>query len=187
MTTTAALASHWWMMAARGALAIAFGVSILAAPNVTLPLIVGLFGCYAILDGAWAVLTGLRVSRPWLDAWPVILEGIASLGLGTIALCWPFVSVRFILFLAAWGLVTGLLEVVTAWRLPREVPAHWLQATAGASSIFLAVAILMVRHADVDLVGHAIAMYGLVFGAALMLAAFRFQQTRRHRAPARAL
>jgi hypothetical protein len=99
----ASLVRNWWMMAIRGALAIAFGVSIVVWPSATVSLVVLLFSVYAILDGAWTIGAGTRASTRVFDAWPVLLEGAVSVGLGLVALAWPFVPRQFVHVLAAWG------------------------------------------------------------------------------------
>ena len=170
----ASLVHNWWMMAIRGVLAIAFGVSIVVWPHVTLSIAVLLFGVYAILDGVWTIGAGIRASTRVLDAWPVLLEGAVSAGLGLLALAWPFVPRRFVYVLAAWGLITGVLELVAALRLPRKRAGYWLLATAGVSSLFLAVLILLLPHADDNLVMRVMAAYALVFGVVLLFAAVFF-------------
>lgn len=165
---------NWWMMAIRGVLAMAFGVSILVWPNVTLSIVVMLFGLYALLDGVWTIAAGTRASTRVFDAWPVLLEGVVSVALGLLALAWPWVPRRYVYVLAAWGLITGVLELVAALRLPREGAGHWLLGTAGVSSLFLAILILLLPYAVDDFVVRVIAVYAQVFGAVLLLAAIFF-------------
>jgi len=169
-----ALVRNWWMMVVRGGLAAAFGLCILGWPNVTLWLIVVLFGFYAIVDGLWAIAAGLRASRPRFAAWPVMLEGAVSVVLGLIALGWPFVSREFVYVLVGWGLLTGVLEIIGAARLPREAAGHWFLATGGASSLFLALLVFSLPHASLDVVATIIGAYAIVFGVAVLLAAVRF-------------
>lgn len=169
-----ALVRNWWMIVVRGALAAAFGLSILLPHNVTLPLIVLLFGVYAIVDGLWAIAAGLRASRPRFAAWPVVLEGAVSVALGLIAVGRPSVSREFLYVLVGWGLFTGVLEVIGAVRLPREAAGHWFLATGGASSLFLAVLIFSLPHASLDVVATILGGCAIVFGVAMLLAAVRF-------------
>ena len=178
------LVHNWWMMAIRGVLAIAFGVSIVVWPNVTLSIAVLLFGVYAILDGVWTIGAGTRASTRVLDAWPVLLEGAVSVALGLLTLAWPFVPRQFVYVLAAWGLFTGVLELVAAIRLPRERAGYWLLGTAGVSSLFLAFLILLLTHADDTLVMRVMAAYAQVFGVVLLFAAIFFpREVRQANAP----
>jgi uncharacterized membrane protein HdeD (DUF308 family) len=169
-----ALVRNWWMMAIRGGLAIVFGLAIVLWPGVTLSAVVGLFGLYAILDGAWTVAAGVRASTRILDAWPVVLEGVVGVALGAVALAWPLVPRQFVYVLAAWGLGTGVLEILAALALPDRRAGFWLLVTGGLSSLFLASLILLLPHADVDLFVRLISAYAQVFGIVMLVAAIRF-------------
>ncbi len=173
----AALVRNWWMMAIRGGVAIAFGLSLLLWPNVTLGRAVVLFGIYALVDGVWAVAAALRASRWLLEGWPVGLEGLVSIVLGGLALSWPFVPSTFQHLIAAWGILTGVLEILAATSLPAEAAGHWLIGTGGVSSLFLAVIILILPHADTARAFQAIGVYALVFGVAVSWAALRFRES----------
>ena len=168
------LMRNWWMIAIRGVLAIGFGLAVLLWPRVTLPTVTVLFGFYALLDGGWTIAAARRASEKLLEAWPVVLEGAVSIGLGLLALFFPFVSRQFIYALAFWGVITGVLELIAAISLPREGAGHWMLGTAGASSLFLALLIVLLGHADTDFVVRVIATYAQVFGTVLLFAALLF-------------
>jgi hypothetical protein len=70
--------------------------------------------------------------------------------------------------------ITGVLELIAAICLPREGAGHWMLGSAGASSLFLALMILLLGHADTDLVVRVIATYAQVFGTVLLFAALLF-------------
>ena len=169
----AALVHNWWMMAVRGGLAIAFGLAVLLWPHVTLAVVVVLFGAYAILDGLWSLAAATRAAGP-LGAWPVALEGAVSVALGGVALLMPWVPRDLVYLIAVWGVLTGALELLTAAGLPRNTVGYWLLATGGVSSLFLAVLVLLVPHADTDVVVRVIAAYAEVFGVVVLLASVHF-------------
>lgn len=170
-----ALVRNWWMVAIRGGLAMLFGASILLWPNSTLSSIVLLFGVYAVLDGVWALSSAHRASQRLLDAWPVALEGAVSLALGLLALGWPFISRELIYLIAGWGIATGIFELLSARNLPSSTAGHWLLGTGGACSLFLAVLVLILPHATLRPVVLVLGNYALLFGALMLLAAFRFR------------
>lgn len=170
------LGQNWWMIAARGALAILFGVLLLLRPATSLNLLVALFGVYALLDGGWAIASALWVARQPFAAWPVLFEGAVSVALGAVALGWPLVPRELVLAVAAWGLLTGALEIVAAVRLPRAGAGYWLLATGGVFSLFLAVVILMLPHAGQPSVVSTLGIYALAFGILLGAAAFSLRQ-----------
>lgn len=172
-----ALVRNWWMVAIRGLLAVVFGLALFLWPGVNLSIVVVLFGVYAVLDGAWALASAIRVAR-YVDSWPVAVEGLASIVLGAVALDLPFVSRQLIYVVVIWGVVTGTLEIITALGLPRETAARSLWATGGVASLFLAGLVLMLPHAGgggvIDLIG----AYALVFGVVVSVAAMRFRAMR---------
>jgi len=177
--TINSLVRNWWMIAIRGFLAITFGITIYVWPNVTLSIIVAVFGIYAIADGAWAVASGVYASARVIDTWPIWLEGVVSVALGLVALLYPFVPRELLWELAAWGIVTGALEMILAFGVPRTRPAHILLITGAVSSAFLAVLLVMLPHAGETMMAPIIIAYTQVFGVALVLAAADF--ARQHR------
>jgi uncharacterized membrane protein HdeD (DUF308 family) len=170
-----ALSRNWWMVATRGGLAGLFGLAILLWTRISLGWVVVLFGGYALLDGVCALVSAWRASERPLEAWPVTLEGLVSIFFGGLALVWPFVPPRVVHVMAWWGLATGVLELITASRLPRTRKSHWFFALGGISSLFLAVLLFALHHADVVRVAWGIGVYALVFGLSLALAAFRLR------------
>jgi uncharacterized membrane protein HdeD (DUF308 family) len=185
--TMASLVRNWWMMATRGAFAMAFGGVLSLWPNPTLPLVVLLFAVYAMVDGAWAIGAATWASERGrrFETWPVALEGLASLVLGAVALLWPFVPREFIYVVAIWGIVTGALELLTALAVPRHRATHWLMGTSAICSLFLAVLVMLVPLADAASIVYLIAAYAIVFGVLTMSAAVRFRDTHVQGAAAR--
>lgn len=173
----AALVRNWWMMAARGVFAMAFGAVLSLWPSVTLPVVVVLFAAYAVLDGAWAIGAAVWAAergRRW-DAWPVALEGLTSLAIGGVALVSPSVPRQLIHVVAFWGLVTGGLELLTALAVPRHRALHWIMGTAAAASLFLAALVMLVPLADAASGVALIAAYAIISGVLMISAAVRFR------------
>jgi uncharacterized membrane protein HdeD (DUF308 family) len=164
----ATLGRNWWMIGARGALAIAFGVLLLLRPGTPLDRVVSLFGLYATLDGVWTMAAALWVVRTALIAWPVLLEGAVSFAIGVLAQGWPLVPREQISAIATWAVLTGVLEIMAGVSLPRRGPKHWLLAIAGGFSIFLAALVLMLPYDSQPHVVGALGAYGLAFGIALL-------------------
>ena len=173
------LLRYWWMMTARGVLALAFGAAVLTWPGLDLGALVVVFGCYAVVDGAWALAAALRASARSLDAWPVGLEGIVSVLLGALAVTSPFMPAATIRLIAVWGLATGVLELVAAWQISRQSAGHWLLGTGGVSSLFLAAFLIALPHAGRVPVARALGVYASVFGVIVLAATLRFRATLR--------
>ena len=175
------LVKNWWMMAGRGILAVLFGTVILLWRIPVFDAVIVSFGTYAIADGILAIASALRAARPRAAGWPIALEGIVSVVLGVLALTWPFFPPGVLMVLVAWGLLTGIFELVAAMRLPRGLAAHWLVGTGGASSLFLALMVLALPKVGSESVALGLGVYAIVFGIVILLAAFRFRVAHRSR------
>jgi uncharacterized membrane protein HdeD (DUF308 family) len=175
------LGANWWMVGARGLLAILFGLAVLLRPGLSFNLLIATFGVYALLDGAWAVASALWISRISFAMWPVLFEGAVSLGVGWLALGWPLVPRDAVRAIAIWGLLTGVLELIAAARLPRASAGSWLLLTGGVFSLFLAALILMLPHAVEPSVARAVGVYALFFGGLLAAAAVSLRKVLRAR------
>ena len=109
-----ALARNWWMMVVRGGLALVFGLVLLLSPRMTIDRLLLVFGAYALLDGIWAIVAARRASPNLLGAWPIALGGAVSVGIGLMAIGWPFLPQRVVQLIILWGLVVGGLEIFAA-------------------------------------------------------------------------
>ena len=170
------LVKNWGMMAGRGVLAVLFGAAIVLWRVPVFTAVIFSFGTYVIADGILAIASALRAARPRTAGWPIALEGVVSVLLGAVALNWPLFPHRVVNVLIVWGLLTGILEIIAAVRLPRDLAAHWLIATGGASSIFLALVVLALPHLGSDRVALGLAAYAIVFGIVIFLASLRFRR-----------
>jgi len=114
------------MMAGRGVLAVLFGAAIALWRIPVFDAVVVSFGTYAIADGLLAIASVLRAARPRTTGWPIALEGIVSIVLGGLVFVWPFFPRRAIGVLIAWGVLTGICEIVAAvqWQADHfeEIP-----------------------------------------------------------------
>jgi len=170
------LVTNWAMLSARGGLALLFGLAVLIRRQPTLGELVVLFAAYAVLDGVCALAWAFRATTVRFEWWPVALEAAVSIVLGVLALAWPFVPHRTIEVIAGWGIITGILEILVAARLPRDLAGHWLLGTGGGASIFLGLLVWLLSHADVIAVARAIGLYALLFGVLVSLAAIRLRR-----------
>jgi uncharacterized membrane protein HdeD (DUF308 family) len=164
------LTRHWWAVALRGALAVAFGVVAWIWPDITLHALVLLFGFYALVDGLLALAALLlggslvRERRGWL-----IVEGIAGIAAGVIAFVWPGITALVLLYLiAVWAIATGILEIAVAVWLRRELRGEWLLALGGVVSVVFGVFLIVRPGEGAIAVIWAIGVFAIVFGVALI-------------------
>jgi uncharacterized membrane protein HdeD (DUF308 family) len=171
------LAQNWWAVALRGAFGILFGVLALAMPGVTLAALILLFGIYAVADGIFAIISGVRAARRH-ERWGVlIVEGIASIIAGLIAVFLPDAAAfAFVFLFALWAVITGVIEIVAAIRLRREIEGEWLLGLAGVLSLLLGL--YVAAFPGLGLLGliWTVGVYAIVFGVALLVLAFRLRR-----------
>jgi len=156
-------------LAVRGIIALLFGVIALMLPGSAFWALVIAFGAYALADGVSALITALkrrnRDGRGWLA-----IEGIAGIVARVLTFLWPITTaVVLIAFVSAWALITGVLKIVLAIRLRREIRGEWLLALTGAASILLAALIIAAPLTATLALIWALGIYAIVMGG-LMIA-----------------
>lgn len=174
------LARNWWALALRGVFAIIFGVIALINPGLTLYALVILFGAYSLVDGVFGVAAAVRAAETHNRWGWLLVEGIAGILTGIIAFVWTGITAIVLLYLiAAWAIVTGVLELLAGFRLRGHLANEWLLLLSGAASIIFG-AILIARPAAGALaLLWVIGVYALIFGVLVLFLAFRL---RRHAA-----
>ncbi|PWC78734.1 hypothetical protein TSH64_32025 [Azospirillum sp. TSH64] len=173
------LARNWWALALRGAAAILLGVLALLMPGVTVATLALTFSAYLLLDGVFAILAGLRASRHHERSLPFILEGAVSLIAGIVAALWPAASLFALVFLiAAWSVVTGLAEVMSAWRMERT-HGKWAWGVAGALSILFGLSMWILPALGLLALAWGVAAYLIAFGLLALVTAVRLRHCHR--------
>jgi uncharacterized membrane protein HdeD (DUF308 family) len=137
------LARIWWAFLLRGILGIAFGVIVLLVPGIGLIAVLALFAAWAIIGGATQLISALR-QRGQPNWWVGILEGLAGIAAGVIAFVWPAITAIALLFLvAAWAIVTGVLQIWMAIRMREQIRGELLLGLAGAVSVIFGVVLIL--------------------------------------------
>jgi len=170
----AILTRGWWRLLVRGLVAIAFGVFTWLRPGLSLAALVLVFGIYCTADGIlgiWTAIAGRNDNDYW---WVLLLAGIVGVGVGAVTFAAPgLTAVALLVYIAAWALVKGVLEIAAAIRLRKEIQGEWLLVVGGAASVAFGALLLARPGAGVLAVLWLIAAYAVVFGVLLVLLAFR--------------
>ena len=167
-------AGHWWALALRGGIAILFGLAALLRPGIALAALILLFGAYALVDGIFAIVGVFRGTRSGTPRWLLLLEGVVSILAGIIALVFPGLTAVALLYLvAAWAVVTGLVQVFTAIRLRQEIQGEWALIIGGILSVLFGVLLAILPGVGILSLIWLIGIYAVVFGVLMLIAAFR--------------
>jgi uncharacterized membrane protein HdeD (DUF308 family) len=166
------LAGNWWALLLRGIAAVLFGLAALFWPGLTLYVLVLFFGAYVLVDGVLAIVAGIRGSggRRWL----LLAEGALGVLAGLVAFFYPGITALVLLYVIAfWAIFTGILRVVTAISLRRELENEWLMVLSGVLSVLFGVILAALPGVGLLSLVWLVGIYAIVFGVALMILGFR--------------
>jgi uncharacterized membrane protein HdeD (DUF308 family) len=175
MNATAQVASrHWWLLLIRGILAILFGIIALAAPGIALLAFIYVFAAYAILDGITAIVVSFREQSFLRTWWVLLLEGLVGIIFGILAFAWPGETALVLLFLVAiWALVTGVMEIGSAFIVPGSAGQRWGLGLAGLLSIIFGIILIVHPGGGLLAILWLVGIYAIVFGVSLIIYAFQ--------------
>lgn len=167
---------NWWTVGLRGVAAILFGVAALVWPGLTLQVLVLLFGAFAMVDGAFTLFWAIDSREHNKRWWAMALGGLSGIVLGVLTFLWPAVTGLVLLyFIAAWAIVTGVLEIVAAIELRRLITGEWAMVLGGILSIAFGVMMAVFPGAGAVGLVWAIGIYAIAFGILLLVLAFRLR------------
>ncbi|MGE0405020.1 MAG: HdeD family acid-resistance protein [Candidatus Korobacteraceae bacterium] len=171
------LAGNWWLVTLRGLLSILFGVIVLAVPTTAITVLVLVFGVYALVNGALALLSAVRTGREPGRWTPGLWEGAISMLAGVFAIVSPGLTVlALVLLVAAWAVVTGAFGVFAAIRLRKTVRGEWLLALAAVASMVFGIALWWAPVFGAIVLVSWIGAYSIVLGALQLALAFRLRR-----------
>jgi uncharacterized membrane protein HdeD (DUF308 family) len=146
------------------------------APAISLAAVVLLWGAYAFADGVLALVSAIRRRGESDRWWLFLVEGLVGIAAGVLTLIWPGITAIALLYLiAAWALVTGVLEIAAAIRLGKVIAHEWLLGLSGIASLGFGILLVLFPGAGALAVVLWIGAYTLVFGALLIALAFRLR------------
>jgi uncharacterized membrane protein HdeD (DUF308 family) len=162
----------------RGLLAIVVGVVAVAWPGITVGAFVILFAVYAFLAAGTEAARAFGSDR----AGPVagyLLLALLSVAAGLVALAWPGITALVLtIWVAAWALVTGIVEVALAFRRGETAGERAMYGLGGLVSVALGVVLAIRPDIGALTLATVFGLFAIVYGVTtLVLAA----QTRRLR------
>ena len=184
-------AHNWGWFMVRGILGILLGIGAVVFPLSAVFAFTMLFAIYCFIDGIASLVAGLRGAHAPGHRWgAMVFSGIIGIVIGILFLVMPLIAAvtyafLAVVMLAAWSIITGVLEIVAAIRLRREMDGEWLLGLSGLISLLLGIAILalVIPYPAATILSAAwlIAIYAFASGIVLIAQALRL----RNRAPAR--
>lgn len=170
---------HWWQIALRGLIALTFGILVLAWPGVSLFVFAIIFGAFVFVDGIFTLVAAVKYKagagrRTWL-----FIRGIAGIVVGIITFFWPAITaLALVILIAAWALVTGVMELVFAFRANQNSAIRWMFAISGILSLILGILMLARPIAGMLVIVWIIGGYAVIAGILLIILGFRLRSVK---------
>jgi uncharacterized membrane protein HdeD (DUF308 family) len=106
------------------------------------------------------------------------LEGVAGIIAGVLAFILPGVTALVLLYLIAfWAIMTGIIEIIGAFYLRKEMDNEFWLGLAGVISVIFGVALVINPGSGALALIWVIGAYAIGFGMLLILLAFRVKNT----------
>jgi uncharacterized membrane protein HdeD (DUF308 family) len=143
-------------------------------PGITVAVLVTIFGLYAIIDGVTNLMYGFSQARG--RSWAQVVQGIVGIGAGVLTFFWPGVTALvLVLFIGAWAIVTGVLELVAAVRLRKAIKGEWLLALSGIMSMIFGGLVFASPAAGAVGIAWILGIYAAAAGIVLVMLGVRLR------------
>ena len=173
------LAGNWWSFVLRGIAGILFGLMLFIWPALGLLTLIFLFGFFAIADGIFNIIaafrrTGAAAQRPpW---WALLISGIFSLIAGLIAIFVPGITaIALVYLMAGWAFATGVMSIIAAIRLRKQIQGEWILALIGLLSVVFGVLLAIFPGAGALGMVLWIGAYSIVSGILMLVLGFKLR------------
>jgi uncharacterized membrane protein HdeD (DUF308 family) len=168
--------TNWWAMLIRGIVAVLLGLMVFFRHGIKFNTLVLVFSAYALVDGLVAFAGAVRAVEAKQRWWPLMIEGVAGLTTAIVTVAWPTLNeLALVYIIAAWGFVTGLLEIASGLRLRKYVAGEWLLTMSGVTSIALGFFALVLPLTTPTEIALWVGGYALAFGTVLIALGIRLR------------
>lgn len=107
--------------------------------------------------------------RRWLH----LAEGVVAALAGIVALAWPAITARALLYIiAAWAIVTGVLEMAGAFRTRLAATSEWVLMASGIISVVFGILLLVWPRLGLLALVWLIGIYAILYGIIHLVLAF---------------
>ena len=176
---------NWWVLLLKGIAAVLFGILAFQVPIITLAVLVLMFGVYALVDGIFSLGAAVAGWRHQENRWLLLLEGLVGLAAAFVTLTTPaLTAVALVFFIAMWALATGVLKIIEAIRLRKEISGEFWLVLSGIASVAFAFLVMLRPAAGALAMVWLIGWYALFMGTMLIILSFKLRGLRRIDSPA---
>jgi len=104
------------------------------------------------------------------------LQGVIGVGAGILTFLWPgLTALALVLFIGAWAIATGLLEIAAAIRLRRFIRGEWMLALSGVMSLLFGGLVVAFPGAGAVGIAWILGIYAAAAGIVLIALGLRLR------------
>jgi len=164
----------------RGIVGVVIGIVAFGWPGVTIAALVIIFGAYAVVDGVTNLVWGLTKTPPQGRSAATVLQGLVGIAAGIFTFFWPGITaLSLVIFIGAWAVVTGVLEIAAAIRLRKVITGEWMLALSGLLSIVFGVLLFAYPGAGAVGIAWILGAYAAAAGVVLIALGIRLRSVTR--------
>lgn len=158
------LSRNWWWLALQGIAAILFGLIAFTWHGTTLRSFMLLFASFALADGVLAIFAALT-KIAGKKRWWIVLHGLVTIDVAIFTFSWTESAATILLYgVAAWAALTGILELVEAKELDRDVSNERLLRRSGMASIIFSMLIILLPKTSMLSIAQMFTTFAILFG-----------------------
>lgn len=157
----------WGALVLRGVLLIVLGIAAILLPGPTLAALIAVFAAFALVDGVLSVIAGFMAPGP--TRWWLVIAGALGIAIGVLTFLSPTATaIALVIFIGAWSIVTGLGQIVTAWRLRHAIEGEGWWILSGIVSVIFGAFLVIFPGQGALAVLWLIGFYAIFFGVVLL-------------------
>ncbi|MEO8211169.1 MAG: DUF308 domain-containing protein [bacterium] len=168
----------WWLLLLRGILLLIFGIIAIMSPEIVLGTLVLYIGFVALFSGLFLIIEGIAIKSD--DRGMRILEGILSIIFGLVFLINPgFIFSFTMYFIAFWAIIGGIMQIVYAVRLRKEINNEWIAILNGVITLIFGIFVLINIFAAAVALTIVFGFFAIISGILMIVLAFKVKGLKR--------
>ncbi len=174
------LSRYWWVLVARGLIAVLFGILAVSLPVTTTGALVLVFGAFSAVDGVFAFFSGFSSIGKSSSWWVMVLHGLVGIGVGGLTLIRPDITaMALLIYIAIWAILIGGLQVFASIRLRREISGEFWLGLGGLLGILFGVSVLLRPAEGALAVVWMIGVFAIAYGITLLVSGIKVHRLAR--------
>lgn len=166
------MSKKWWVLALRGVILLIIGILSFTNPLVWITFA----GAYMLIDGVGVLAAGFGPQPSGQSRWPLLLVGILGIVAGLIVLLNPVIGgLSLVWVIGAWAIVTGILEIISAIALRKEIDNEWWLILTGVLAVIFGLLVFQNPLAGAFAIQTIFGAFAIVAGIFSIALAFRMR------------